>query len=158
MKVPDFDPAQYIEKKEIKKMDTFIHYAVGASQMAVDDAGLKVTPDQAERVGVYIGSGIGGLPAIERTYKILLEKGCDRVTPFFIPMVIINLASGQVAIRFGAKGPNSCAVTACAQGGPRLFDTGAERRHEANPRHNHSSCSTVAHHRAAGRRYTFSLM
>ncbi len=120
--VPDFDPAQYIEKKEIKKMDTFIHYAVGASQMAVDDAGLKVTPDTAERVGVYIGSGIGGLPAIERTYKILLEKGCDRVTPFFIPMVIINLASGQVAIRFGAKGPNSCAVTACATGNHCIGD------------------------------------
>ena len=120
--VPDFDPAQYIEKKEIKKMDTFIHYAVGASQMAVDDAGLKVTPDQAERVGVYIGSGIGGLPAIERTHKILLEKGCDRVTPFFIPMVIINLASGQVAIRFGAKGPNSCAVTACATGNHCIGD------------------------------------
>lgn len=120
--VPDFDPAQYIEKKEIKKMDTFIHYAVGASQMAVDDAGLKVTPDSAERVGVYIGSGIGGLPAIEHYHKILLEKGCDRVTPFFIPMVIINLASGQVAIRVGAKGPNSCAVTACATGNHCIGD------------------------------------
>ncbi len=120
--VTDFDPAHFIEKKEIKKMDTFIHFAVGASQMAVDDAGLKVTPDSAERVGVYIGSGIGGLPAIEHYHKILLEKGNDRVTPFFIPMVIINLASGQVAIRLGAKGPNSCAVTACATGNHCIGD------------------------------------
>lgn len=120
--VTDFDPAQFIEKKEIKKMDTFIHYAVGASQMAVDDAGLKVTPDNADRVGVYIGSGIGGLPAIEHYHKVLLEKGSDRVTPFFIPMVIINLASGQVAIRLGAKGPNSCAVTACATGNHCIGD------------------------------------
>ncbi len=120
--VTDFDPAHFIEKKEIKKMDTFIHFAVGASQMAVDDAGLKVTPDSADRVGVYIGSGIGGLPAIEHYHKILLEKGNDRVTPFFIPMVIINLASGQVAIRLGAKGPNSCAVTACATGNHCIGD------------------------------------
>ncbi len=120
--VTDFDPAQYIEKKEIKKMDTFIHFAVGASQMAVDDAGLKVVPENAERVGVYIGAGIGGLPAIEHYHKILMEKGNDRVSPFFIPMVIINLASGQVAIRLGAKGPNSCAVTACATGNHCIGD------------------------------------
>ncbi len=120
--VTDFDPAQFIEKKEIKKMDTFIHFAVGASQMAVDDAGLKIAPDSAERVGVYIGSGIGGLPAIEHYHKVLLENGSDRVTPFFIPMVIINLASGQVAIRLGAKGPNSCAVTACATGNHCIGD------------------------------------
>jgi 3-oxoacyl-[acyl-carrier-protein] synthase II len=120
--VPDFDPAAFIEKKEIKKMDTFIHYAVGASQMAVDDAGLKVTRENADRVGVYIGAGIGGLPAIEHYHKILLEKGADRVSPFFIPMVIINLASGQVAIRLGARGPNSCAVTACATGNHCIGD------------------------------------
>src|SRR5215472_11283330 len=113
--VKDFDPAQFIEKKEIKKMDTFIHYAVGAALMAADDAGLKVAPEQATKVGVYIGSGIGGLGSIENYYKILLEKGPGRVSPFFIPMTIINLASGQVAIRLGAKGPNSCAVTACAR-------------------------------------------
>src|SRR5438093_1540280 len=99
--VTDFDPADYFEKKEIKKMDTFIHYAVGASQMGVDDAGLKVTPENADRVGVYIGSGIGGLQAIEAFHKVLLEKGPDRVSPFFIPMVIINLASGQVSMRIG---------------------------------------------------------
>lgn len=120
--VPDFDPADYIERKEIKKMDLFIHYAVGASQQAVDDAGLKVTPDNADRVGVYIGAGIGGLPAIEHYYKVLMEKGVDRLSPFFIPMVIINLASGQVAIRLGARGPNSCAVTACATGNHCIGD------------------------------------
>lgn len=120
--VTDFNPADYIEKKDIKKMDTFIHYAVGASQMAVDDAGLKVTEENADRVGVYIGAGIGGLPAIEHYHKILLEKGADRVSPFFIPMVIINLASGQVAIRHGARGPNSCAVTACATGNHCIGD------------------------------------
>lgn len=120
--VPDFDPATFIEKKEIKKMDLFIHFAVGAAQMAVDDAGLKVTGENADRVGVYIGAGIGGLPAIEHYHKILLEKGADRVSPFFIPMVIINLASGQVAIRLGARGPNSCAVTACATGNHCIGD------------------------------------
>jgi 3-oxoacyl-[acyl-carrier-protein] synthase II len=120
--VTDFDPADYIEKKEIKKMDTFIHYAVAASQMAVDDAGFKVTPENADGVGVYIGSGIGGLPAIEAFHKVLLEKGPDRVSPFFIPMVIINLASGQVSMRLGARGPNSCAVTACATGNHCIGD------------------------------------
>src|SRR6059036_68305 len=120
--VPDFDPAAFIEKKEIKKMDLFIHFAVGAAQMAVDDAELKVTGENADRVGVYIGAGIGGLPAIEHYHKILLEKGAERVSPFFIPMVIINLASGQVAIRLGARGPNSCAVTACATGNNCIGD------------------------------------
>ncbi len=120
--VKGFDPAAFIEKKEIKKMDTFIHYAVGASQMAVDDAGLKVTPEDATRVGVYIGSGIGGLGSIEYYHDVLEKKGPDRVSPFFIPMTIINLASGQVAIRIGAKGPNSCAVTACATGNHCIGD------------------------------------
>jgi 3-oxoacyl-[acyl-carrier-protein] synthase II len=120
--VRDFDPAQFIEKKEIKKMDTFIHYAVGASQLAVDDAGFKVTPEEAPQVGVYIGSGIGGLGSIEHYHNVLKEKGPGRVSPFFIPMTIINLASGQVAIRIGAKGPNSCAVTACATGNHCIGD------------------------------------
>ena len=120
--VKNFDPANFIEKKEIKKMDTFIHFAVAASQEAVDDAKLVVDSHNAERVGVYIGAGIGGLPAIEHYHKILLERGPDRVSPFFIPMVIINLASGQVAIRFGAKGPNACAVTACATGNHCIGD------------------------------------
>lgn len=120
--VKDFDPAQFIEKKEIKKMDTFIHYAVGASQLAVDDAGLKVPHEESDRFGVYIGSGIGGLGSIEHYHDILKERGPDRVSPFFIPMTIINLASGQVAIRFGARGPNSCAVTACATGNNCIGD------------------------------------
>jgi 3-oxoacyl-[acyl-carrier-protein] synthase II len=120
--VKGFDPAQFIEKKEIKKMDTFIHYAVAASQLAVDDAVLKVAPEESTRVGVYIGSGIGGLGSIEHYHEILREKGPGRVSPFFIPMTIINLASGQVAIRLGAKGPNSCAVTACATGNHCIGD------------------------------------
>ncbi|HAP39244.1 MAG: beta-ketoacyl-ACP synthase II [Nitrospira sp.] len=120
--VKDFDPARFIEKKEIKKMDTFIHYAVGASQLAVDDANLRVSPEEATRVGVYIGSGIGGLGSIEHYHDVLREKGPGRVSPFFIPMTIINLASGQVAIRVGAKGPNSCAVTACATGNHCIGD------------------------------------
>ena len=120
--VKDFDPAQFIEKKEIKKMDTFIHYAVGASQLAVEDARLTVAPEEATRVGVYIGSGIGGLGSIEHYHDVLKEKGPGRVSPFFIPMTIINLASGQVAIRLGAKGPNSCAVTACATGNHCIGD------------------------------------
>ncbi len=120
--VKDFDPARFIEKKEIKKMDTFIHYAVGAAQLAVDDAGLKVKPEEATKVGVYIGSGIGGLGSIEHYHDVLRDKGPGRVSPFFIPMTIINLASGQVAIRIGAKGPNSCAVTACATGNHCIGD------------------------------------
>jgi 3-oxoacyl-[acyl-carrier-protein] synthase II len=114
--VKDFDPAVYIEPKEIKKMDRFIHLALAASVMAAEDAGLTVTPDIEERVGVIIGSGIGGLPSIEYYHRMLMEKGPRRVSPFFIPMVCINLASGNVSIRLGAKGPNSAVVTACATG------------------------------------------
>ncbi len=120
--VKGFDPANYIEKKEIKKMDTFIHYAIAASQMAMDDSGLKVTPENAERIGVYVGSGIGGLHAIEEWHRVLIEKGPRRITPFFIPMLIINLASGQIGIRYGLQGPNSCAVTACATGNNCIGD------------------------------------
>ena len=126
LKLPEksrgFDPAQYIDKKDIKKMDRFIHFALAASQEAMDDAGLNVTPATADRVGVYIGSGMGGLPGIEQYHQVLQEKGPNRVSPFFIPMVIINLASGQVAIRFGLRGPNSCAVTACATGNHCIGD------------------------------------
>ena len=120
--VKGFVPEDFIEKKEVKKMDTFIHFAVAASQMALDDAGYKVSPENAERFGVYIGSGIGGLHAIEEWHTVLKERGARRISPFFIPMTIINLASGQVAIRFGAKGPNSCAVTACATGNNCIGD------------------------------------
>jgi 3-oxoacyl-[acyl-carrier-protein] synthase II len=114
--VRDFEPGKYIEAKEIKKMDRFIQLALAASLMAAEDSGLKVTPDIADRVGVIIGSGIGGLNSIEYYHKMLLEKGPRRVSPFFIPMVCINLASGNVSIRLGAKGPNSAVVTACATG------------------------------------------
>jgi 3-oxoacyl-[acyl-carrier-protein] synthase II len=120
--VKDFDPADFIDKKEIKKMDTFIQYAVAASQMAVEHAGYKVSAGNAERLGVYVGSGIGGLAAIEEWHDVLKEKGPRRITPFFIPMTIINLASGQIGIRFGAKGPNSCAVSACATGNHCIGD------------------------------------
>lgn len=120
--VRGFDPAAYIEKKEIKKMDTFIHYAMAAALMSMQDAGYKVTPENADRVGVYVGSGIGGLQAIEEWHQVLLDKGPKRITPFFIPMTIINLASGQIAIRIGARGPNSCAVTACATGNHCIGD------------------------------------
>lgn len=114
--VPDFTAESFINKKDIKKMDLFIQYAIAASVMAHEASGYAITGENAERAGVYIGAGIGGLPAIERWYDVVKEKGPSRVTPFFIPMVIINLAAGQVSIRLGAKGPNSCAVTACATG------------------------------------------
>ena len=105
-----------MEKKEVKKSDLFIHFAVAASQMAMDDSGLEVTESSADRVGVVIGSGIGGFPMIERTHSTLLEKGPDRVSPFFIPGVIVNLAAGQVSMRFNARGPNTAPATACTTG------------------------------------------
>lgn len=120
--VKGFDPALYIEFKEIKKMDRFIHFAIATSDMALNDSGLKITSENAERIGVVIGSGMGGLPAIEHYHKIYLEKGYKRISPFFIPMLIINLASGNVSIRFGAKGPNSSVVTACATGNHAIGD------------------------------------
>jgi 3-oxoacyl-[acyl-carrier-protein] synthase II len=120
--VDGFDPSDYIEEKEIKKMDRFIHFAIAASQMALDDSGLKITDANADRVGVIIGSGIGGLPAIEHYHSIYLEKGYRRVSPFFIPMLIINLASGRVSMLFGAKGPNTSVCTACATGTHAIGD------------------------------------
>jgi 3-oxoacyl-[acyl-carrier-protein] synthase II len=120
--VKDFDPAPYVEPKEIKKMDRFIHFAMAAATMAMEDSGLKITEDNAERVGVTIGAGMGGLPAIEHWHKVYLEKGHRRITPFFIPMLIINLAAGNVSIKFGAKGPNTSPVTACATGSHSIGD------------------------------------
>ena len=114
--VKGFNPERYIEKKEIKKMDLFIQYAMGAAQEAMEDSGLQITPENADRIGVIVGTGLGGLPTLEKYHQILLEKGPSRISPFFIPMLIANLASGQIAIRFGAKGPNTCIVTACATG------------------------------------------
>lgn len=112
----DFVPEDFIEPKEVKKMDRFIHLAVAAADMAVRDSEIRIDAGNSERVGVIVGSGMGGLPAIENYHKVFLERGVRRITPFFIPMLIINLASGQISIRFGAKGPNSAAVTACASG------------------------------------------
>ncbi len=120
--VEGFNPEDYIEAKEIKKMDRFIHFAVAASDMAVKDSGLNMSEENPERVGVIIGSGMGGLPAIEHYHSVLIEKGPRRITPFFIPMLIINLASGQVSIRLGAKGPNSAVATACATGSHAIGD------------------------------------
>jgi 3-oxoacyl-[acyl-carrier-protein] synthase II len=114
--VKDFNPSDWIEQKEIKKMDRFIHFAVAASQIAMDDSGLKINSGNADRTGVIVGSGMGGMAAIEHYHGILVEKGPKRISPFFIPMTIINLAAGQISIRFGAKGPNSAPVTACAAG------------------------------------------
>ena len=111
--IKNFDPSLYIEKKEIKKMGRFIQLGIAASEFAMVQSGLKVDEHNAERIGVFIGSGIGGFEVIEREHKILLEKGPSRISPFFIPATIINLASGYVSIRTGAKGPNSATATAC---------------------------------------------
>jgi 3-oxoacyl-[acyl-carrier-protein] synthase II len=114
--VKGFRSEDYVEPKEIKKMDIFIHYALAATHIALDDAGLEISEKNAERIGVIVGTGLGGLTSIERYHKVLLERGPQRVTPFFIPMLIANEASGQIAIHVGAKGPNLCVVTACATG------------------------------------------
>jgi 3-oxoacyl-[acyl-carrier-protein] synthase II len=120
--VQGFKPEDYLDHKEIKKMDTFIHYSVACSQMAMEDSGFKITDENAERVGVLVGVGLGGLPAIEKYHQIYLDKGVKKITPFFIPMLIPNLASGQVSIDLGAKGPNTCVVTACATGTHAIGD------------------------------------
>ena len=120
--VRDFNPELYIDKKEIKKMDLFIHYAIAATKEALGDARLAITPENSEQIGVIVGTGLGGLPSIEKYHKVLLEKGPGRITPFFIPMLIANLASGQIAILFGPKGPNTCVVTACATGAHCIGD------------------------------------
>ena len=120
--VHGFEPEKWIEKKEVKKSDTFIHYAVAAAQMAVDDANLDTAACDHERLGVIIGSGIGGLPLIEEMHTKMLERGPSRVSPFFIPGLIINLAAGHVSIRFNCKGPNSAPATACATGAHAIGD------------------------------------
>ncbi len=121
--VKGFDPANYIEKKEIKKMGRFIQFAIVAADCALKGSGLKVAPENAEQVGVYIGSGIGGFEVIEREHQTLLEHGPRRISPFFIPATIINLASGYVSIRSGAKGPNSATATACTTSAHSIGDS-----------------------------------
>jgi len=121
--VKNFDPLQYIEKKELKKMDIFIQFAVAASQFAMDDARLVITPEVADRVGVFIGSGIGGFTTIEREHEAYLAGGPRKISPFFIPSSIINLASGQVSIRYGAKGPNLATCTACTASAHAIGDS-----------------------------------
>ncbi|HEY7170012.1 MAG TPA: beta-ketoacyl-ACP synthase II [Vicinamibacterales bacterium] len=120
--VRGFDPLGWIEKKDVKKMDVFIQYAIAASQFAMDDSALQVTPANAPRVGVFIASGIGGFTTIEREHRALLEGGPRKISPFFIPSAIINLAAGQVSIRYGAKGPNSATCTACSASAHAIGD------------------------------------
>lgn len=121
--VRGFDPLQFVEKKEVKKMGLFIQFAMAAAQFAMEQSGLKITPDIAERAGVYIGSGIGGFDVIEREHKALLAGGPRKISPFFIPASIVNLASGFVSIRWGAKGPNSATCTACSSSAHAVGDS-----------------------------------
>jgi 3-oxoacyl-[acyl-carrier-protein] synthase II len=120
--VKDFDPLRFVDKKDVKKMDVFIQLAIAASRFAVEDAGFTISPEIATRVGVFIASGIGGFATIEREHKAFLEGGPRRISPFFIPATIINLAAGQVSIRLGAKGPNAATCTACSASAHAIGD------------------------------------
>ncbi|WP_096270298.1 beta-ketoacyl-ACP synthase II [Paucisalibacillus globulus] len=120
--VKDFDPTLYVDKKDARKMDPFTQFAVAASKMALQDAKLEVSEDIAHRVGVWIGSGIGGMQTYEDQFRKFMEKGPKRVSPFFVPMMIPDMAAGQVSIQTGAKGINSCSVTACASGANSIGD------------------------------------
>lgn len=120
--VKNFNPEDFIDRKEVRRMDRFVHFAIAASKQALNNAGLNMDEVNAHRVGVYIGSGIGGLATLEDNHKVLLEKGPRRVSPFMIPMMIANMASGYVSIHTGAKGPNSAAVSACATGTHSIGD------------------------------------
>jgi len=120
--IKNFDPLRYVDKKEVRRYDNFAIYALAASQMALEDAALTISPDIAERVGVIIGSGMGGVQTIEDEIKVLNTSGPRRLSPFAVPAIIANLGSGHVSIRFGAKGPISCTVTACASGTTAIGD------------------------------------
>jgi 3-oxoacyl-[acyl-carrier-protein] synthase II len=120
--IRDFDVEQFVEKKEARKMDRFTQFAVAAAKMAIADAKLEINDENAARVGVWVGSGIGGMETFENQYKIFLERGYRRVSPFFVPMMIPDMAAGQVSIYLGAKGVNSCTVTACASGTNSIGD------------------------------------
>ncbi len=121
--VRNFDPLNFVEKKELKKMGRFIQLALAASEEAMQHSGLKITPELADRVGVHIGSGIGGFDVIEREHRNLLEGGPRRISPFFIPAAIVNLAAGHVSMRFGAKGPNEATATACTTSAHSVGDS-----------------------------------
>jgi 3-oxoacyl-[acyl-carrier-protein] synthase II len=121
--VKRFDPLQFIEKKEVKKMGRFIHFALAASAEAMKTSGLEITPENAERVGVHIGSGIGGFDVIEREHTALMQGGPRKISPFFIPATIINLAAGHVSMRYGAKGPNEATATACTTSAHSVGDS-----------------------------------
>jgi len=121
--VKTFDPLRFIEKKEVKKMGRFIHFALAASDEAMKMSGLQITPENAESVGVHIGSGIGGFDVIEREHEELLKGGPRKISPFFIPAAIINLAAGHVSMRFGAKGPNEATATACTTSAHSIGDS-----------------------------------
>lgn len=121
--VKNFDPLRYVDKKDVKKMGRFIQFALAAAEFAVESAQLKILPEESENIGVYIGSGIGGFEVIEREHKILIERGPSRISPFFIPSCIVNLASGYVSIRYGAKGPNSATATACTTSAHSIGDS-----------------------------------
>ncbi len=120
--VKDFIPENYFDKKEIRRMDLFIHFAMAAATMAMEDSQLKISPANGDRVGVVVGAGLGGLNTLESSHKILLEKGPGRISPFFIPALIINEAPGMISMRYGAKGPNASVVTACATGNHNIGD------------------------------------
>jgi 3-oxoacyl-[acyl-carrier-protein] synthase II len=121
--VKGFDPLNWVEKKEVKKMDRFIQFAVAAADFALEDSGLKIDAANSEMTGVYVGSGIGGFATIEREHTILMERGPSRISPFFIPAAIVNLASGWISIRSGAKGPNSATCTACTTSAHAIGDS-----------------------------------
>lgn len=120
--VKHFDPAKYFSPKEIKKSDRFVHFAIAGAQMALDDSGIDVSKEDPYRIGVLVGSGIGGLRTIEEQHRIFLEKGASRISPFLIPMLIVNMAPGQISIRFKLRGPNNCVATACATGSNAIGD------------------------------------
>jgi 3-oxoacyl-[acyl-carrier-protein] synthase II len=120
--VRGFDPLQFVDKKEARRLDPYLQYAIASAAMAVEDAGLEMSRVNGDRFGVLVGSGIGGITTLLESHRVLIEKGADRVSPFFIPMLIINMASGLISMRFGAKGPNSAVVTACATGNHAIGD------------------------------------
>ncbi len=120
--VKDFEPSDFMERKLIQRGSRFIHFALAATRMAIEDAKLIINPDNAERVGVSVGTALGGIESLEKSHQLLLQGASDKISPFFVPSFIANMASGQAAIQFGAKGPNMCSVTACAAGTHAIGD------------------------------------